>query len=74
MRDVIARVVDGSRFREFKKEYGPTIVTVCHIPLRIRNYYSQVVGFCSHPWALCGYRGEQRNSFLPIGLESHTFH
>ncbi|KAF9238761.1 carboxyl transferase [Melanogaster broomeanus] len=27
MRDVIARVVDGSRFREFKKEYGPTIVT-----------------------------------------------
>ncbi|KAK0461816.1 carboxyl transferase [Desarmillaria tabescens] len=27
MRDVIARVVDGSRFREFKKEYGPTIIT-----------------------------------------------
>jgi acetyl-CoA carboxylase carboxyltransferase component len=32
MRDVIARVVDGSCFREFKKEYGPTIITVC-IPL-----------------------------------------
>jgi 3-methylcrotonyl-CoA carboxylase beta subunit len=29
MRDVIARIVDGSRFREFKKEYGPTIITVC---------------------------------------------
>jgi hypothetical protein len=29
MRDVIARIVDGSRFREFKKQYGPTIVTVC---------------------------------------------
>ncbi|KAH8106300.1 carboxyl transferase [Cristinia sonorae] len=27
MRDVIARIVDGSRFREFKKEYGPTMVT-----------------------------------------------
>ncbi|TFY69457.1 hypothetical protein EVJ58_g391 [Rhodofomes roseus] len=27
MRDVIARLVDGSRFREFKKEYGSTIVT-----------------------------------------------
>ncbi|KAK7470352.1 hypothetical protein VKT23_001780 [Stygiomarasmius scandens] len=27
MRDVIARIVDGSRFREYKKEYGPTIVT-----------------------------------------------
>ncbi|KAJ3540298.1 hypothetical protein NMY22_g4362 [Coprinellus aureogranulatus] len=27
MRDVIARIVDGSRFREFKKEYGTTMVT-----------------------------------------------
>ncbi|KAI0080684.1 carboxyl transferase [Panus rudis PR-1116 ss-1] len=27
MRDVIARIVDGSKFREFKKEYGPSIVT-----------------------------------------------
>ena len=28
MRDVIARIVDGSRFWEFKKEYGTTIITV----------------------------------------------
>ncbi|CAE6438494.1 unnamed protein product [Rhizoctonia solani] len=27
MRDVISRIVDGSSFREFKKEYGPTILT-----------------------------------------------
>lgn len=27
MREVIARVVDGSQFREFKQEYGQTIVT-----------------------------------------------
>ncbi|EIM89529.1 carboxyl transferase [Stereum hirsutum FP-91666 SS1] len=27
MREVIARLVDGSRFREFKKEYGSTIIT-----------------------------------------------
>ncbi|KAH8104916.1 carboxyl transferase [Phellopilus nigrolimitatus] len=27
MRAVIARLVDGSRFREFKKEYGTTLVT-----------------------------------------------
>ena len=27
MRDVIARVVDGSRFEEFKPLYGPTLVT-----------------------------------------------
>jgi 3-methylcrotonyl-CoA carboxylase beta subunit len=27
MREVIARITDGSRFREFKQEYGPTLVT-----------------------------------------------
>ena len=27
VRDVIARIVDGSRFSEFKPEYGPTLVT-----------------------------------------------
>ncbi|KAG8866003.1 hypothetical protein FRC20_009175 [Serendipita sp. 405] len=27
MREVIARIVDGSKFREFKKEYGTTLVT-----------------------------------------------
>ncbi len=27
VREVIARLVDGSRFREFKKEYGSTLVT-----------------------------------------------
>ena len=26
VRDVIARIVDGSRFQEFKKDYGTTIV------------------------------------------------
>lgn len=37
MRDVIARIVDGSRFREFKKEYGPTIVTVIAFPLKMET-------------------------------------
>jgi 3-methylcrotonyl-CoA carboxylase beta subunit len=27
VREVIARIVDGSRFAEFKREYGPTLVT-----------------------------------------------
>lgn len=27
MRDVTARIIDGSRFREFKKEYGTTMIT-----------------------------------------------
>lgn len=36
MREVIARVVDGSKFHEWKKEYGPTVVT----------------GFCEYPYAV----------------------
>lgn len=74
MRDVIARVVDGSRFREFKKEYGPTIVTVRSTPLLIRSHPSWFTGVCPHPWALGGCCGEQWNSVLPIGLEGDTFH
>ncbi len=39
VREVIARVVDGSRFLEFKTEYGPTLVTgfahVCGHPVGI---------------------------------------
>lgn len=27
VRNVIARIVDGSRFKEFKELYGPTLVT-----------------------------------------------
>ncbi|MBC6460554.1 carboxyl transferase domain-containing protein [Actinomadura sp. HBU206391] len=27
VREVISRIVDGSRFQEFKREYGPTLVT-----------------------------------------------
>jgi 3-methylcrotonyl-CoA carboxylase beta subunit len=40
MRDVIARIVDGSKFREFKKEYGTTIVTVssiCHLLIFLKS-------------------------------------
>jgi acetyl-CoA carboxylase carboxyltransferase component len=29
MREVIARIADGSEFREFKQEYGKTVITVC---------------------------------------------
>lgn len=37
MRDVIARIVDGSKFREFKKEYGTTMITVSN-PINYRVY------------------------------------
>ena len=74
MRDVIARIVDGSRFREFKKEYGPTMVTVRPTSPFIPCHHSRFAGLCPHSWALGGYRGEQRDSFLAIGPESDTFH
>jgi acyl-CoA carboxylase subunit beta len=39
VREVIARIVDGSRFSEFKTEYGPTLVTgfarICGFPVGI---------------------------------------
>jgi len=52
MRDVIARIVDGSRFREFKKEYGNTIVTVRnHLPsLKIPILHAYSIGFCKYSW------------------------
>ena len=52
MRDVIARIVDGSRFREFKKEYGTTIVTVSNqakpTTKHLLTFY--FLGLCEHPW------------------------
>ena len=48
MREVIARVVDGSRFREFKKEYGQTIVTVrCFVLTEARLFPAQFSCLCS---------------------------
>lgn len=50
MRDVIARVVDGSKFREFKKEYGTTMLTVStSLSLRTRNILL-FLGFCPYTW------------------------
>ncbi|KAF8498885.1 carboxyl transferase [Gautieria morchelliformis] len=41
MRDVIARIVDGSQFREFKPDYGNTIVTGF---ARIHGYPVGIIG------------------------------
>src|SRR4051812_47771769 len=40
MRDVIARIVDGSKFREFKKEFGTTMITVSNLFPRSRCTFS----------------------------------
>ena len=53
MRDVIARMVDGSRFREFKKEYGTTVVTVgiLLLPHYVTAYRRpRLTGFRAHTW------------------------
>ncbi|GAA0320436.1 carboxyl transferase domain-containing protein [Actinoallomurus spadix] len=48
VREVIARIVDGSRFHEFKEQYGPTLVTgFAHI-------YGQPVGIVANNGILFG--------------------
>ena len=51
MKDVIARIVDGSRFREFKTEYGPTIVTVNPFTSTrdVFIFTWRTVGLCTYP-------------------------
>jgi acetyl-CoA carboxylase carboxyltransferase component len=48
IRDVIARLVDGSELREFKKEYGTTLVTV-RDPSYHHSYVNErlTCSFCS---------------------------
>lgn len=77
MRDVIARIVDGSKFREFKKEYGPTIITV-----RLQSVVSYLVEI--PPYIFTGFReyprlprrdsGKQRHPILPICTQSNSLH
>ena len=76
MRDVIARVVDGSRFREFKKEYGQTIVTVSHPfqPLVPFSLLYRATGFCTHSRLPSWHYRQQWNSIFSVCLEGYTFH
>lgn len=40
--EVIARIVDGSAFAEFKRDYGTTIVTGMIVPLQLPSFYNDV--------------------------------
>ena len=43
IREVIARLVDGSRFDEFKAKYGDTLVTgFAHLHGNVMLFYSQL--------------------------------
>lgn len=81
MRDVIARIVDGSSFREFKKEYGPTILTVSVASLAgIGSHLTRHsillsrTGLCAHPWLSCWNHCQQWNFVLAFCVESNTLY
>lgn len=48
IREVIARLVDGSRFQEFKSKYGTTLVT--GISLHLSLFIHSFIRLCPHLW------------------------
>ncbi|PWN52869.1 putative methylcrotonyl-CoA carboxylase beta chain mitochondrial precursor [Violaceomyces palustris] len=60
MRDVIARIVDGSRFHEFKKHYGKTIVT------GFSKIEGQDVGIIGNNGILFGESAKKATSFIQL--------
>ena len=66
MREVIARVVDGSRFLEFKRDYGPTLLTGhAHI-----NGYS--VGIIANNGVLFSECAHKAAQFIQLCNQSRT--
>jgi 3-methylcrotonyl-CoA carboxylase beta subunit len=60
VREVIARIVDGSRFLEFKAEYGPTLVTgFAHI-------YGRPVGILANNGVLFGESALKGTHFIEL--------
>ncbi|PWN41342.1 carboxyl transferase, partial [Ceraceosorus guamensis] len=60
MRDVIARIVDGSRFHEFKKLYGTSIVT------GFASIAGQPVGIIGNNGILFGDSAKKATSFVQL--------
>lgn len=60
MRDVIARIVDGSRFHEFKKLYGTTLVT------GFAAIADQPVGIIANNSILFGESAKKATSFVQL--------
>ena len=82
VRKVIARLVDGSRFDEFKALYGTTLVTGRNLSAFLIKLCPFVpcaltVGdcrFCSIAWMESWYRSEQWYIVLRVGSEGGPFH
>lgn len=60
MRDVIARIVDGSRFHEFKKLFGPTMVT------GFASIGGQQVGIIANNGILFSASAQKATSFVQL--------
>jgi len=59
-REVIARIVDGSRFSEFKKNFGPTLVTV------FANIYGIPIGILANNGVLFSDAANKGSHFIQI--------
>lgn len=66
MRDVIARIVDGSRFHEFKKLYGTTLVT------GFASIAGQRVGIIGNNGILFGESAKKATSFIQLCNQRQT--
>ena len=60
IREVIARVVDGSRFSEFKRDYGATLVT------GFARVYGQAVGIVANDGVLLGASAQKGAHFVSL--------
>ena len=66
MRDVISRIVDGSRFHEFKKLYGKTLVT------GFAKIGGQDVGIIGNNGVLFGESAKKATSFIQLCNQRQT--
>ncbi len=66
IRDIISRLVDGSRFHEFKKLYGNTIVTV------FAKIAGQDVGIIGNNGVLFGESAKKATSFIQLCNQRQT--
>jgi 3-methylcrotonyl-CoA carboxylase beta subunit len=57
---VIARIVDGSRFLEYKKEFGPTLIT------GFARIYGQDVGIVANNGILFSESAQKGANFIEI--------
>jgi 3-methylcrotonyl-CoA carboxylase beta subunit len=63
--EIIARIVDGSEFSEFKANYGTTLITgIYHHSLSLISFLTLINRFRPHIWLPRRYRWQQRYPLL----------